>query len=72
MSTQVILGGWLWADTTRDPQYGWGELAREVRVRMIPGSHENIFLEPDLSSLANELQKCLADAQAQAEPTKKI
>jgi thioesterase domain-containing protein len=49
-----------------DPRYGWGELAQGgVEVKLISGSHENIFLEPDLESLAEKLNNCLANAQAQ-------
>jgi len=43
-----------------DPLYGWGTLAQQgVDVRVIPGSHENIFIEPDVSSLASCVQDCL-------------
>ncbi|HEY0456519.1 MAG TPA: hypothetical protein VGE41_09090, partial [Verrucomicrobiae bacterium] len=49
-----------------DPQYGWGELATGgVDVRLLPGSHEKIFLEPDLRNLAQTLENCLAEAQLQ-------
>lgn len=47
-----------------DPKYGWGELASEgVDVRIIPGSHEKIFVEPDICSLAQTLELCLSEAQ---------
>jgi FkbH-like protein len=47
-----------------DPAYGWGELAAQgVDIRIIPGSHENIFKEPDVRSLAQTLETCLATAQ---------
>jgi thioesterase domain-containing protein len=48
-----------------DPAYGWGELAAHgVEVKIVPGSHENIFKEPDVRSLAEPLKASLAAAQA--------
>jgi thioesterase domain-containing protein len=47
-----------------DPQYGWSELVRGgVDVRMIPGSHEKIFVEPDVKFLAQTLELCLNETQ---------
>jgi aspartate racemase len=47
-----------------DPTYGWGDLATEgVDIKIIPGSHENIFVEPDVRSLAQQVKACLATAQ---------
>jgi len=47
-----------------DPAYGWGELAGDgVEVRIVPGSHENIFKEPGVRLLAEPLRECLARAQ---------
>ena len=45
-----------------DPAFGWGEWAAGgVDVRIVPGSHENIFVEPDVRTLAGELEACLAN-----------
>jgi len=45
--------------------FRWGALAREgVAVKMIPGSHENIFTEPHVQSLARALTAALTEAQA--------
>ncbi|MDB6124520.1 MAG: hypothetical protein JWQ71_3513 [Pedosphaera sp.] len=42
--------------------FGWGELARGgVDIKLIPGSHESIFLEPGVQSLANKLKPCLVE-----------
>jgi len=35
-----------------------------VDVRLIPGSHENIFVEPNIKFLAEQLETCLAAARA--------
>ncbi|HUR45836.1 MAG TPA: HAD-IIIC family phosphatase [Candidatus Saccharimonadales bacterium] len=48
-----------------DPKYGWSELAEGgVDVRIIPGSHEKIFVEPDVKFLAQTLDLCLNEVQA--------
>jgi FkbH-like protein len=42
----------------------WSKLAQGgVAVKNIPGSHENIFIEPNVQYLARQLQMCLAAAQ---------
>ena len=42
----------------------WGRLVRgSLAVKIIPGSHENIFMEPNVRSLARELSDVLAAAQ---------
>jgi len=42
----------------------WSRLAQGgVVVKPIPGSHENIFMEPNVRYLAKELGKCLEQAQ---------
>jgi thioesterase domain-containing protein len=46
-----------------DPNYGWGELAARVDVRIIPGAHEKIFVEPDIRFLAQTLELCLLETQ---------
>lgn len=48
---------------TPDPQRGWGRLARGgVDVHTIAGAHYNILFPPHVQSLAQVLQKCLAEA----------
>ncbi len=47
-----------------DAAYGWRDLvAGGVTVRIIPGVHDRIFVEPDVRSVAEELQKSLDAAQ---------
>ncbi|MDB6017608.1 MAG: amino acid adenylation protein [Pedosphaera sp.] len=47
-----------------DPKYGWHELAAGgVDVRMIPGAHETIFMEPNVRVTAAQLQACLDEVQ---------
>src|SRR5205823_6476467 len=44
----------------------WRKLAQGgVQVTVIPGSHENIFMEPNVRTLAKELGFALAQAQRQ-------
>jgi len=44
----------------RDPQLGWGKLARGgVDVRLIPGSHSSLLREPHVQGLAAGLKKYL-------------
>ncbi len=55
-----------------DPHYGWKDLAAGgVDVRMIPGSHEGIFVEPDVKLLAAELNACLQSAHTKSDSEKK-
>jgi FkbH-like protein len=50
-----------------DPQYGWRELAGDgVDVRLVPGAHENIFVEPEVQTLAAELSAALNGAHVTA------
>jgi non-ribosomal peptide synthetase component F/thioesterase domain-containing protein len=43
-----------------DPACGWNELARGgVDVHFTPGTHESMFLEPNLSTLGKLLTRCL-------------
>jgi thioesterase domain-containing protein len=46
-----------------EDDFCWGKLARGVQVNLIPGSHENIFMEPNVRTLAKELGFALAQAQ---------
>ncbi|MDB6019360.1 MAG: hypothetical protein JWR19_3849 [Pedosphaera sp.] len=45
-----------------DPQYGWGDLVREVEVQVVPGAHESILEEPHVKVLAERLSQCLRAA----------
>ncbi|HTD87909.1 MAG TPA: alpha/beta fold hydrolase, partial [Candidatus Binatia bacterium] len=48
-----------------DPQYGWGNLALAgLEVRIVPGAHERIFMEPDVQILAREVKAALATPQS--------
>lgn len=41
--------------------FGWGKLVSGgVEIKLIPGSHESIFMEPDVRSLAAQLKPCLS------------
>jgi FkbH-like protein len=51
-----------------DPKYGWGELARGgVKIRIVPGSHEAIFVEPDVRSLAAQIAACIRETKIESE-----
>ena len=44
----------------RDPQLGWGKLARGgVDVHLVPGGHNSVLKEPHVQGLAAELKKYL-------------
>jgi thioesterase domain-containing protein len=46
-----------------DPQYGWVGLAREIEVHEVPGNHDTMLTEPNVSALAQQLTECLMRAQ---------
>lgn len=49
---------------THDPQMGWGKFVTGgIDVRIIPGSHLQLFKKPHVRYLAEELQRCLEEAQ---------
>jgi FkbH-like protein len=49
-----------------DPQYGWGRLALgRLEVRIVPGAHEQIFMEPNVRILAAQVSAALAASQNQ-------
>jgi thioesterase domain-containing protein/acyl carrier protein len=53
--SEVLQSGWF-----RDPQLGWGNLARRgLQVVAMPGEHDSMFLEPDVQRLAAALNDCL-------------
>jgi aspartate racemase len=47
-----------------DPQYGWVGLARHIEVYEVPGNHDTMLTEPNVSALAQQLNECLLRAQA--------
>jgi amino acid adenylation domain-containing protein/FkbH-like protein len=48
-----------------EDDFCWGKLAKGgVEVRQIPGSHENVFIEPNVRFLAKELEDSLSRALA--------
>ena len=50
-----------------EEDFGWGGLAAGgVKIKMIPGSHESIFMEPEVRFLAGKLKSCLAETNHQA------
>ncbi len=50
----------------------WGKLARGgVTVKHIPGSHENIFVEPNVKYLAEEIEECLVETMPAPATTQK-
>jgi amino acid adenylation domain-containing protein/FkbH-like protein len=50
-----------------EEDFCWSRLAKNgVSVKRIPGSHENIFIEPNVKSLAARLEACLAEARRAA------
>jgi thioesterase domain-containing protein len=48
-----------------DPQYGWVGLAREIEVHEVPGNHDTMLTEPNVTALAQRLNECLVRAQNQ-------
>jgi FkbH-like protein len=52
--------------------FGWRKLARGgVSVNHIPGSHENIFVEPNVKFLAEQIEECLVEAMPAPAVTQK-
>jgi amino acid adenylation domain-containing protein/FkbH-like protein len=50
----------------------WGKLARGgVTVKHIPGSHENIFMEPNVKFLAEQIEECLVETMPATTSTQK-
>ncbi len=51
----------------------WGKLAHGgVKVRHLSGSHENIFVEPNVKFLAEQIEQCLAASMPARIETQKI
>ncbi|HYN85680.1 MAG TPA: amino acid adenylation domain-containing protein [Pyrinomonadaceae bacterium] len=52
---------------TLDQTKGWGDLATGgVEIHRVPGNHQTMGLEPNVSALAAELKACLERAQGEA------
>lgn len=48
-----------------EDDFSWSKLARGgVTVKHIPGSHENVFVEPNVKSLGESIEECLAASQS--------
>jgi FkbH-like protein len=48
-----------------DPHYGWDKLvAGGLEVRIVPGAHERIFMEPEVQVLAREVKAALTISQS--------
>jgi len=43
----------------RDPRLGWGKLAAEVEVQVVPGSHTSLIAEPHVRELGAKLRTCI-------------
>ena len=53
-----------------DPKLGWGDLlGGEFEICEMPGDHKDMFLEPNVGRLANELDRALLDARGFLTPT---
>jgi hypothetical protein len=46
-----------------DAKFGWGELVNGLEIQEVPGDHKDMFLEPNVQTLAEKLSVCLLDAQ---------
>jgi amino acid adenylation domain-containing protein/FkbH-like protein len=55
-----------------EEDFCWGKIAHGgVTVKHIPGSHENIFVEPNVKFLAEQMEQCLAEAMPSSAPIQK-
>jgi thioesterase domain-containing protein len=45
-----------------EPDFCWRALASRLAIKLVPGSHEEIFIEPHVQTLARELRAILAAA----------
>jgi thioesterase domain-containing protein len=52
-----------------EEDFGWGRLTTGgVDVRIVAGSHESIFIEPNVRTLAGSLKECLVFQKTAAAP----
>jgi amino acid adenylation domain-containing protein len=52
----------------RDAQYGWGKLISRLVIREVPGQHVDMFLEPAVEIVAQELSARLVEEQEAGAP----
>jgi thioesterase domain-containing protein len=53
-----------------EEDFCWRNLAKGgVKIRFAPGSHENVFMEPNVTALAHELREALDEAQSRTSIT---
>ena len=60
------------AEVDRDPKLFWGKLtSKDIDVEMVPASHRDILVEPNVSVLAEKLRRALEKARLgdRPEPT---
>jgi thioesterase domain-containing protein len=48
-----------------DPDYGWVGLAKEIEINMVPGAHDTMLAEPNVSGLARKVADAIERAQKQ-------
>jgi amino acid adenylation domain-containing protein len=53
----------------RDPQYGWGHVTNGLEILDVPGSHIDMFREPNVHVMADRLGECLLEAQEACQTT---
>jgi FkbH-like protein len=54
-----------------EDDFCWSKVALGgVNIRLVPGSHENIFVEPNVQFLAKELAQCIAEAAPTVPPNR--
>jgi hypothetical protein len=52
-----------------EEDFCWHRLVpRGVKVRLVPGSHESVFVEPNVGELAKQLAKCIEEAVVDLPP----
>ena len=64
----VLCGEWRAKSCGENPDLGWGKLARQVNAHRIPGHHDDIMAEPNLSVLASRLISCIDGAMTDHAP----
>lgn len=50
-------------DTATEPAYGWGSLASNIVIDLVPGKHSDFLEMPNVSELARHLSRHLASAR---------
>ncbi len=54
-----------------EDDFGWGKLVKGgVEIKLVPGSHESVFMEPAVRSLAGQLKASLAETNQGAKAQK--